>query len=155
MSKRRLEDQRLIETTTIVIDGQSVEDCWRAGLFERLLGTCYTVAVADLVWANQLGALPDGVRASFMELGLEIVVSPPRYSTRALDYKRNHPALHADECFSLAIAEFRSDSVLVATDPQLRDAALAILPARLKSPTWVVTLLDRAHEQPPAIRKKR
>jgi hypothetical protein len=155
MSKRHSEDRYRTDTMWIVVDGQCVEDFWKAGLFERVLQTSATVAVAQTVWAGQLQNLPANVRADFMELGLQVVISLGTHFKQAMSHMGRFPALNAAESYSLVVAEARADSILVAADPQLRDAANAILPTRLRSSTWLVTILDQTPPQPEVLRRSK
>jgi hypothetical protein len=135
-------DRALAKAMMIIVDGKSIEDNWRNGLFARALATPFTVAVADIVWSNQLASLPHHVKTDFLELGLRIETSPPEYVERVRYQKGRYPSLTVEDCFSLVLAEYRSETILVASDPQLRQAAEGVLVARLKSPAWLVSILD-------------
>lgn len=152
MSKRQSEDQYKADATFIVVDGQCVEDFWRNGLFEQVLRTSFSVAVSDMVWDGALNSLPISARANFLSLGLKVVVSPGEHTQMVAWHKRNHPLLHADECYSLVIAQCFPNAVLVAADPQLRAAAENVLNSRLKTSAWLVQFLG---ETPPAPGKRR
>jgi hypothetical protein len=126
----------------VINDASCLIDLRKVALVEATLQLPYSFVVTLPVATNEL---LDFSRADWNRLeaaGLMIIDLDAEHVTRAFELKAAYPALSAEDCFSLSLAETTENCILLTGDAGLRKAAME-RDIEAHGALWVIDELHR------------
>lgn len=108
----------------IVSDTSCVIDLYKAALLEEFVALPYTVAMPLPLFEDEALSIDDETKKRLVELGLEVLNVASVGVSKAMQYANQYPALQANDCFALVVAESSDQSILLTGDKRLKTVAI-------------------------------
>jgi rRNA-processing protein FCF1 len=131
----------------VINDASCIIDLHKVALIETMLRLPYAFVVALPVAENELLDLDRAEWRRLEDAGLMVVDLDSERVTRAFELRTIFPALSAEDCFSLSLAERTNECILLTGDASLRQAA-GKCKIEVHGVIWVIDELHRLQVAP-------